>query len=192
MNAKEDVLMMKKKIVSIFIIIVLSLSIIWSTLATMRSPEYALYQSVQSIKMHNYQKASLYINIDKIAANRANEARQELLNMPELKNNPFAGFAVVMFDGLINTFTEAIKTSFKDIVESPDNIFTDVSSPKLIAFLIIKKYDNVKIIKHYTDTKDSVYFQINKENEPVVQILLDKNNNTWQITDILGYTFWEY
>lgn len=175
----------------IVVVTLLVITILSGILFVLKSPEYALYSSIQAIRTHNYEKAKYYVNIDQIAENRVNEAKKELLNMPEIKNNPFAGFAIVMFEGMANQLVNVIKVSFKGIVLSPDNRFTEISNLKLITFLTVKEFEDIKLDKYYITT-EKVWFELTKNKQIIAQILLTKNNRTWQIVDVVGYPFWTY
>lgn len=155
-----------------------------------KSPEYAIYGAISAMKANNYEKTIKYINIEKIINNRFEVVKSEMLNTPELNNNPFADLAYMFIEVVKPKFISVAQDSFKNIVESPDNIFQEISMPRLLIFLIVKKYDKVTLIKTQNEPK-KVIFELNNNNDNL-QIELNKNSEqNWEIVDIGGYNFWE-
>lgn len=173
-------------IISLCLILILTFSVITIS----RTPEYALYKTIKSIKTHDYKQAIAYVNIDKIADARFQEAKQKMYSDPELVNNPFAGIVYMFVESLQETMTQAIKNGFQDIVASKSNAFTDISDIKLISFLIIKSYKGIKLEKNMR-VNDYAYIYLLMDNGSKITLIMTKNENSWQIVDIIGYDFWE-
>lgn len=153
-----------------------------------RTPEYALYKAFKAMKIHNYELASYYVNVDKIAENTFQKVKEEALEDPDIANNPFSGLAIMFIDSLLEPVKTAVKAGFKDVVEDSRNVFTDIPDIKVIGFLIVKFYDNVSLVKDMS-VPNLAKFQLNTgDNEPVI-FYMSKYGNTWQIVDITGYTF---
>lgn len=157
-----------------------------------KSPEFAIYNSIVAMKDNDYNKTIQYINIEKITNNRVDEYMSEMLNDPSIADNPFAGLAYMFVDAVKPKFIELLQDEFKKVVESPDNIFQQVSKPQLLLFTIVKKHDGVSI-KTITKEPKKVVFEFNDgKNIKDLRIYLVKNsNNNWEIVDLTGYEFWK-
>lgn len=157
-----------------------------------RTPEYAIYKACTSIKNNNYEQSIKYVNIDKIVNNRINSVTEEMYSAPELKNNPFAGFAYMFIDAITEKLKVAIKEGFKDIVANKENIFKDVSEPKLIYLLIVKSYNNLSLKKETTDNNQTIFTFSDKDKYDELNIVLDNpTKKHWEIVDLAGYDFWK-
>lgn len=157
-----------------------------------KSPEFVIYKSVIAMKNNDYEKTIKYINIEKIIDNRVNDITAGMLNDPALKNNPFAGLAYAFVESIKPKLVDYIQTEFKNIIESPDNIFQDISSFKLLYFTIAKKYGNVSLNKVTKEPKKAILEFISSKNDYKLKIYFIKNSkNQWEIVDITGYEFWK-
>lgn len=182
-----------KYIKNFFITIFVLLIIFGGVVVTIfvKSPEYAIYSAVNAMKANDYDRTIKYVNIEKIVNNRVEAITSEMMNAPELDNNPFAGLAYMFVEAVKPKFVSVVQNAFKNIVESPDNIFQEVSAPKLLIFLIIKHYDGMTIVKIDNGPK-KVIFEYNDNNINNLQIELNKNSEqNWEVVDICGYDFWE-
>lgn len=144
------------------------------------------------MKANNYEKTIKYINIEKIVNNRFEAVTAEMMNDPALDNNPFAGLAYMFVEAVKPKFVSIVQDSFKNIVESPDNIFQEVSTPKLLIFLIIKNYNGITLVKTQNEPKKVIFEFNDNSNINNLQIELNKNSEqNWKIVDIGGYDFWD-
>lgn len=178
-----------------FLISIICIVLIFITIAIItipKTPEYAIYKACTSIKNNNYEQSIKYVNIDKIVNNRISSVKEEMYSSPELKNNPFAGLAYMFIDVLTEKLKVAIKEGFKDIVASKDNIFKDVSEPKLIYFLVVKSYNNLSLKKSITDNNQTVFTFSDNDKYDELNIVLDNpTERHWEIVDLAGYDFWK-
>ena len=175
---------------SIIVAVILFLSIILTTIP--KTPEYAIYRACISIKNNDYEQAIKYVNIDKIVNNRINVIKAQMYSSQELQNNPFAGIAYMFVDALTSKLQEAIEIGFKEIVESKDNVFTDISKAKLAYFLIVKSYKDMSLKKDKTDKNEVTFiFSNNNEYNDLNLILKNSSKKHWEIVDISGYDFWK-
>lgn len=157
-----------------------------------KSPEFVIYKSVIAMKNNDYEKTIKYISIEKIIDNRVNDITTGMLNDPSLKNNPFAGLAYAFIESIKPKLVDYIQTEFKNIIESPDNIFQDISSFKLLYFTIAKKYGNISLNNVTKEPKKAILEFIGSENNYKLRICFIKNSkNQWEIVDITGYEFWK-
>ena len=176
----------------ISIICIVLIFIIVAIVTIPRTPEYAIYKACISIKNNNYEQSIKYVNIDKIVNNRINSVTEEMYSAPELKNNPFAGLAYMFIDAITEKLKVAIKEGFKDIVASEDNIFKDVSEPKLIYFLIVKSYNDLSLKKETTDNNQTIFTFSDNDKYKELNIVLDNPaKKHWEIVDLAGYDFWK-
>lgn len=180
-----------KLIVIIFsLIIFLSITIMGYFYS--KSPEFAIYNSIIAMKENDYNKTIQYINIEKITTNRVDAYVSEMLSTPALDDNPFVGLAYMFVDAIKPNFIALIQNEFKKVVESPDNIFQQVSKPQLLYFTIVKKYDNFSIKKIVKEPKKVVFeFTDGKDIDGVRIYLVKNSNNNWEIVDLTGYEFWQ-
>lgn len=177
-------------IVSLVCVVFIFLTIAIITIP--KTPEYAIYKACTSIKNNNYEQSIKYVNIDKIVDNRINSVTEEMYSSPELKNNPFAGLAYMFIDAIIEKLKVAIKEGFKDIVASKENIFKDVSEPKLIYFLIVKSYNDLSLKKETTDNNQTIFtFSDNNKYKELNIVLDNPTKKRWEIVDLAGYNFWK-
>lgn len=168
------------------------ISIIVAIVTIPKTPEYAIYKACTSIKNNNYEQSIKYVNIDKIVDNRINSVTEEMYSSSELKNNPFASFAYMFVDAITEKLKIAIKEGFKDIVASKDNIFKDVSDPKLIYFLIVKSYNDLSLKKETTDNNQTIFTFSDNDKFKELNIVLDNPaKKHWEIVDLAGYDFWK-
>lgn len=185
----------KSKNIKYFWVTILVLFIIFAgVLFTIfvKSPEYTIYSAVSAMKANNYEKTIKYINIEKIVNNRFEAVTAEMMNDPSLDNNPFAGLAYMFVEAVKPKFVSIVQDSFKNIVESPDNIFQEVSTPKLLVFLIIKNYNGITLVKTQNEPKKVIFEFNDNSNINNLQIELNKNSEqNWEIVDIGGYDFWD-
>ncbi len=187
----------KKKLngVKYFLISLILFSVIFFATAItifLKSPEYSIYASITAMKENDYNKTIKYINIEKIINNRFQEITSEMMNDSELANNPFAGLAYMFIEAFKPKFVSLVQDSFKDIVESPDNVFQELSKPKLLAFLLIKNYNGITLTKTLNEPKKATFVFNNNKDINNLQINLNKtSDNIWEIVDISGYNFWE-
>lgn len=187
-NLKTKVIQYGLIALIIFIFISVSSMIIIYT----KSPEFVIYKSVIAMKNNDYEKTVKYVNIEKIIDNRVNDITTEMLNDPYIKNNPFAGLAYAFIESIKPKLIDYIKSEFKNIVESPDNIFQDVSSFKLLYFTIVKKYKNISLKNVTNEPKKAILELIGTKNNYKLKIYFIKNSkNQWEIVDITGYEFWK-
>ncbi len=154
-----------------------------------KTPEYALYKTVSAIKNRDYEKTISYINIDSIAQNRMNAIKEELMNSPEMKDNPFAYIAIGMFDAMSSQIIGEIKKGIKAEIENPDNNFKDISPEKAAVCLAVKKCGDVVLTKDYTDKNAKIGIKNTKKDEETIYLIMERNGNSWQIIDITGYAF---
>ena len=156
----------KSKNIKYFWVTILVLFIIFAgVLFTIfvKSPEYTIYSAVSAMKANNYEKTIKYINIEKIVNNRFEAVTTEMMNDPALDNNPFAGLAYMFVEAVKPKFVSIVQDSFKNIVESPDNIFQEVSTPKLLIFLIIKNYNGITLVKTQNEPKKVIFAEGTQE-----------------------------
>lgn len=156
-----------------------------------KSPEYAIFSAVNAMKANNYEKTVKYINIEKIINNRFDAIKAEMINDADLNNNPFAGLAYLFIDSIKPKFVSIVQDSFKNIVESPDNIFQNISNVKLLIFLTVKNYHGVSLLKTNKGPQ-KVIFKFNDNNINNLLIEMNKTSDEqWEIVDIDGYYFWD-
>ena len=171
----------------ISIICIVLIFIIVAIVTIPRTPEYAIYKACTSIKNNNYEQSIKYVNIDKIVNNRINSVTEEMYSAPELKNNPFAGLAYMFIDAI----TEKLKVAIKEVANK-ENIFKDVSEPKLIYLLIVKSYNNLSLKKETTDNNQTIFTFSDKDKYDELNIVLDNpTKKHWEIVDLAGYDFWK-
>ena len=174
----------------IILAVILFISIVFTTIP--KTPEYAIYKACTSIKNNNYEQAVKYVNIDKIVNNRLNVVKAQIYSSTELQNNPFADIAYMFVDSLASKLKEAIEVAFREIVESEDNVFQDISKVKLAYFLISKSYKDMSLIKSKTDTNEVTFVFSDKDKYNDLNIILENSNKKhWEIVDISGYDFWK-
>lgn len=174
---------------SIFSVVIVSF-LIFCFAYVPKTPEFALYKTFRSVKTHNYEQASYYVNIDKIAENRFNAIKEEALNSPELKDNPFAGLAYMFIDAMEEQVVSLVKSGFKKVVEEPDSEIEKVSDISFAGFLIVKSYNGVKLSKQTPNPATTLITLEVPEKDPV-QLTMNKVDKTWQIVDITGYSLIE-
>ena len=176
--------------VTILVLFIIFAGVLFTTFV--KSPEYTIYSAISAMKTNNYEKTIKYINIEKIVNNRFEAVTTEMMNDPALDDNPFAGLAYMFVEAVKPKFVSIVQDSFKNIVESPDNIFQEVSTPKLLIFLIIKNYNGITLVKTQNEPKKVIFEFNDNSNINNLQIELNKNSEqNWEIVDIGGYDFWD-
>lgn len=179
----------KYSFISFLMIIIVALSVLG--FLYLGSPEGAVYNSIVAMKDNDYDKTLKYVNINKIVDNRISALTDEMMDDPELENNPFAGLAYLFVEAIKPKLTSMIQDAFKGVVESPDNVFQNVSNVHVFLFTLIKNYDGNSLEKIQNDEK-KVVFEFNNKDIKNLQIVLVKNaQGNWEIVDILGYDFWK-
>lgn len=174
------------KCIAVFFAFIIISFVIFCCTYVPRTPEYALFETFKAVKSHDFERASYYVNIDKIAENVFAKIKEEAMNDPELANNPFAGLAYMFIDAMKENVITLVKSGFKKVVEEPNEKLAEVSDVKVAGFLVVKSYKGVKLSKD-VKTPDSVKFELDvDDNDPIV-FIMNKVDKTWQIVDIAGY-----
>ena len=181
----------KKYYYILLLLVFLIFGLLTLTFIYVKSPECTIYSAVSAMKDNDYEKTTQYININKIVNNRIDVLVNEMLNDPSLNNNPFSGLAYLFIDAIKPRLTSMIEGKFKNIVESPDNVFQDIPKTHIFLFTLIKKYDDITLEK-LTNEEKKVIFEFNNNTIKNLRIILVKNSdNKWEIVDIDNSYFWQ-
>lgn len=180
-----------KKYSSITLILVfIILSLLTFAFLYTKSPEYTIYSAVSAMKDNDYEKTIKYININKIVNNRIDILVNTMQNIPGLNNNPYFGLAYLFIDAVKPKLISLIEEKFKSIVESPDNVFHNISKPQIFLFTLIKKYNDLSLVKLTNEDKKVVFEFSNKKIKNLRIVLVKNSDNKWEIVDIDNYYFW--
>ena len=157
-----------------------------------KSPEYVIYNSIIAIKNNNYDRVTKYINIDKVANNIVDKNIKNSMDESELEDNPFSGFAYMLVEAMKPQMVAITKDIFKEVIESQDNILKEISKPKILLFICIKKYNGLSLQKTVNET-DKVEFKFSngKQNNDLYILLNKTPESHWEIVDIYGYNLFD-
>jgi len=191
-NFKNNIKKNKKPHCILVVTIVLFSILLVFCLLYIKTPEFAIYNAVAAMKDNDYAKTIKYVNIEKIANNRIDAYMTNAINDESMRNNPFVGLAYIFAETLKPNIISIIQESFKDIVESPENIFQKASKPKVLLFTCIKKFGKLSLQKTVNEPKKAE-FKFNDGNKiKNLYIVLNRTfEKKWEVVDIYGYDFWQ-